>query len=296
MILGTVQLGTNYGIHNKTGKPAMDLAFEILDIAYKKGIRILDTGPMYGNAEEIIGQYFNERGTRFFVSTKLPDHIPDEVNPTAEEVKDVVRRSLDKLGIDKSVCYYLHQFYQCKYPRLMDALCKCKREGLIEYVGVSIYHPEELKYICENLKGVVDVVQIPYNIFSALKWREALALAQESGIKIFSRSIFLQGLAFMKPDDEFAERMGASEYIRFVQNEAGRRGESIAQLCYDIVAENPFIEDILFGCETKEQLLTNLLLEENKKSMSDKEMEKIGEFMCDIPLDILDPQTWGKYR
>src|SRR5687768_14232655 len=70
IILGTVQLGLDYGINNSTGKPDSKEAFKILELAYKNGICTLDTANAYGNAEEIIGDY-HKTNPKFKVNTKF---------------------------------------------------------------------------------------------------------------------------------------------------------------------------------------------------------------------------------
>jgi aryl-alcohol dehydrogenase-like predicted oxidoreductase len=57
LILGTVQLGVNYGINNSEGKPSLAKSFDILNMAYENGIRTLDTAEAYGNAQEVIGAF-----------------------------------------------------------------------------------------------------------------------------------------------------------------------------------------------------------------------------------------------
>lgn len=60
MILGTVQLGIDYGINNELGKPSAKDTYEILDYAFKNGVKYLDTASAYGNSEEIIGRYIKK--------------------------------------------------------------------------------------------------------------------------------------------------------------------------------------------------------------------------------------------
>lgn len=296
MILGTVQLGINYGINNHMGKPSKELAFELLDYAYEHGIKMLDTGPMYGDSEEIIGEYLREKGQLFLVSTKLPDYIDNEESPSEREIERIICNSIKKINVESIYCYYLHQFYQCKYAVLMDQLRRCKEKGLIKYVGVSIYHPQELKYICENLNGIVDVVQIPYNIFSVHLWEESLDFAKKLGIVVFARSIFLQGLAFKSKDDGFVRRLGVEKQLEYIHDLALKRNVSTAQLCFDAVYGNDSIKDILFGCETLEQLIENVSMENKYVAIHNDDIEGIKEIMEHIPSDALDPQKWEGYK
>ncbi len=296
MILGTVQFGTNYGINNISGQPSKQSVFCMFDKAYENGVRMLDTGPMYGNAESIIGDYHTDRGCIFSVSTKFSDTYSNETAISYSDVNKIIVDSLSKLKTESIEIYYFRQYNQCKNEGLVNGLLKCRERGLIKKIGVSVYYPYELDYICNNLYEIVDVVQIPFNIFSMMVWNDSLKKAKRVGITIFARSIYLQGLAFMNPNDKFAVKSGSAKYINYVQKIARNRGSSIEQLCYDAVADNPIIIDYIVGCETEEQLEKNLQLEKKHLKLTEKELKSIEHFMSDIPLDVLDPTKWQKYK
>ena len=57
--IGAVQIGLEYGINNKTGKPDADTALDILSFAVDQGIYSFDTVVAYGNSEEILGRFIN---------------------------------------------------------------------------------------------------------------------------------------------------------------------------------------------------------------------------------------------
>ena len=59
IILGTAQFGIPYGISNKKGKIPKKEIFKILDYAFRKNIRYLDTASGYGKSEQIIGDFSN---------------------------------------------------------------------------------------------------------------------------------------------------------------------------------------------------------------------------------------------
>ena len=54
LVLGTVQLGMDYGINNSSGKPDQREAVSLLAAAYSKGIKYLDTAEAYGTAQQVI--------------------------------------------------------------------------------------------------------------------------------------------------------------------------------------------------------------------------------------------------
>ena len=56
-ILGTVQMGLDYGINNSIGKISVEESFKILLKAYLSGITTLDTAEVYGEAHQLIGDF-----------------------------------------------------------------------------------------------------------------------------------------------------------------------------------------------------------------------------------------------
>jgi len=61
LTLGTVQLGLQYGIANKDGKPTAENAQSLLQTALNLGINSFDTAASYGNCENLIGDSFNRK-------------------------------------------------------------------------------------------------------------------------------------------------------------------------------------------------------------------------------------------
>ena len=59
--LGTAQLGFDYGISNKKGKPTDDQSYRILQTALDNGITSFDTAPVYGNSENLIGNFLKNK-------------------------------------------------------------------------------------------------------------------------------------------------------------------------------------------------------------------------------------------
>lgn len=295
MILGTVQLGINYGINNKNGKPAIEEVFGMLDYAYDHGVTTLDTGPMYGDAETIIGRYFAEYNRRFLVNTKAPDVIPKGVD-AYEFILNSIKESLSRLQSEYADCYFLHQFSHCKVDGVIEAMQDAKREGVIHNVGVSLYYPKELMYIISEIADFVDVVQIPLNVFSMHEWESSMRMAKDVGIRMYARSIYLQGLAFMDPADVFPRNIGASEYIRYACAVAKSVGRSLAHFCHDVVISNSCPDDVIVGCETLEQLKSNIAVETEKNIVDEEVIQRLNEYMMTIPKDVLDPTTWNNYK
>lgn len=287
MILGTVELGLEYGINNKTGKPSYDEANRILDIAWENGIKELDTAAAYGDSEKIIGAFQKKTGRRFLIDTKLP------FKDSGEKVREAFECSRENLSGASINILYLHAFEMCQNGEIMEGISALKEEGSIAKIGISVYEPDELRYITDCLPQV-DAVQIPINMFSSRRWRrnDVLKNAYDRGIRILARSLYLQGLVFMVPQNSFAVRIGATPYLEHVQELCKTWMISPAELSYSYVCSIPEIDDVLLGCETSQQILDNIMIENGRKMLTELQIEEIEEKMRDIPDLAIDPRKW----
>lgn len=276
MILGTVELGLNYGINNKLGKPTRTQAFELLDTTWNLGIRELDTAVAYGDAEEIIGTYQKETGHQFLVDTKLP--------PQKEYC---VLASCRRLNTAHLNVLYLHSFEQCKNE--VDFLQEQKQTGLVNYIGISIYEPHEMQYICDFLP-CIDVIQFPFNVFDNYRWGAQILRAKEAGKLLYVRSIFLQGLIFKSPQDEFVQSIGATEFLEKLVELAKENKLSIAELAYSYVSQISEIDEIIIGCQTAQDVKMNVSMK--KKVLSSTVINEITSMSKKVPNKVIDPRKW----
>jgi len=96
MSLGTVQLGMNYGIANREGKPDSEKSFSILSAALETGVSALDTARSYGDSEEVLGAFFRanpETRDKFFITTKLSSGLP--AGSSASDVEKALESSIE---------------------------------------------------------------------------------------------------------------------------------------------------------------------------------------------------------
>src|SRR5579872_5168870 len=89
-VLGTAQLGMNYGRVNRAGKPTQQIAIQMLRYAVAYGVTAIDTARSYGDAECVIGDALTGSwGSRTHVITKLDLSNVDENAPESELVRRV---------------------------------------------------------------------------------------------------------------------------------------------------------------------------------------------------------------
>ena len=94
--LGTVQLGMNYGIANRDGKPSLEQGMEVLQAAVDGGITSLDTAAAYGDSERVIGTFLRgyARREELFLTTKCVVDLPD--GASVAQVRTQIRASLER--------------------------------------------------------------------------------------------------------------------------------------------------------------------------------------------------------
>lgn len=252
LILGTVQLGLDYGINNQGGKPSSEEAFAILDEAKTGRIQYLDTAAAYGNSEEIIGEYIKKAAnTPFKIITKF--HCGGTLS-TADKVVN----ALEKLSVPSIDTMLFHSYKDYKeHPSVLNELVEQKEAGLVRHVGVSVYHNHEIEELM-NVEAI-DVIQAPFNMLdNDAQKGGVLSKAQSLGKTIHTRSAFLQGL-FFKPINELPEKLsGLSNGLRKLCDIQQQSGLPMHQLALAYALSKAYIDGVLIGVDSSAQLRSNI--------------------------------------
>lgn len=284
LCLGTVQLGLNYGINNQIKRqPTRDEAYQILQSALKKGIEYLDTASAYGIAEELIGESEVLDSGIMHVITKLDARIHSGfVNEVKKSLKRLKQESVDGVLLHDALNYYdRHQ---------LKELLQIKEQKLAEHIGVSVYEPQDAVQIAED--GIVDYIQIPYNVFDQrLDNTDFFSLVERNNIKVFARSSFLQGLILMEPDKVPYQLKEARPYIKRYREILCDYGFSVTEAAMLFSYTHEGIWKVVFGVDTAEQLADNFAI--IKRAEQFKECRKALTGITDgISERILNPGLW----
>lgn len=255
LALGTVQWGRPYGIANHTGQPTSDEVGRILDLAYVSGVALLDTAHGYGTAEAVLGRW--AAGKRFRLVTKVPRIAGRKLDAeTIAGVESQFRESLRRLGVSTVYGLLLHHADDLDLDgadELWAMLSHLKAAGLVEKIGVSVYHPRQLVRLAGNWP--IEIVQLPFNLydqrFLSTGW---LAKLKSAGVEIHARSIFLQGL-LVTSGERLAPFFGR---MRGHHDRLFRRwkelGISPVTGALGFALAEPNIDYIVVGCEKLGQL------------------------------------------
>lgn len=174
--------------------------------ALELGLNFIDTALAYneGHSERLIARVLRETGARAWVATKIPPKnrlwparpgIPlDDVFPP-EYVRECTETSLRNLGVETIDLQQLHVWNpewleREEWRRSVEDL---KTSGKIRYFGLSIndHQPDSALEACRT--GLIDTVQVIYNIFDQSPERELLPLCRELNIGVLARVPFDEG-------------------------------------------------------------------------------------------------------
>lgn len=292
--LGTVQLGMNYGINNKDGKPSMEQAFGILDAAMTTGVNTLDTAAGYGDSEAVIGEWLKTvpAGKRPFICTKAKHLDHTSLDTLRASLKASVEESKKRLGLSQLPLLMLHSCDEYLEDEENMKICfrELKENGDILYSGISAYAHHDYKKIADS---GFDATQIPLNIFD---WRQidngGLKALKDSGMIVFVRSVYLQGLVFQRPEDLDPRMAFAKETLVKFRALCDKFGMDPAGLALSFVLSLPEVTSLVLGAEKKEQVFQNAETFEKIKLLTKDQMEEIHGSFRDTEFRLLTPSEW----
>ncbi len=178
-----------------------------LDRAVKLGCSFFDTAWAYGagKSERMLGAALaKHRSTRLYVATKVPPKnlrwtglagvLLDDVFP-AEHVREYTFRSLENLGIETIDLQQFHAWSDewADDERWQRVVSDLKAEGVVRAFGISVNRWEPANVLRALDTGLIDSVQVVYNIFDQAPEDELLPTCQERGIGVIARVPFDEG-------------------------------------------------------------------------------------------------------
>jgi len=188
IIFGTAQLMQEYGLAKKNLKN--NQLTKILSHARKNKFKLIDTALAYKNVDSVLSKHDL---SKFNIITKVSNL---QNNKTYKEIDN----SRSDLSISKFHTVLLHdenELVNNQAKKNYKILKNLKLKKLTKYIGVSVYSKKKTLKIIENFK--IDILQVPGNIFDRRFFdQEFLRLVNKKNIKIYFRSIFLQGTLLNK--------------------------------------------------------------------------------------------------
>jgi aryl-alcohol dehydrogenase-like predicted oxidoreductase len=160
---------------------------DVLRAFVELGGSFVDSSPMYGRAEEVVGELAGSLGVRekLFLATKV----------WTEGRKAGIRQmedSMRKLGVRRLDLMQVHNLVDVEVH--LATLASWKQEGRVRYVGITHYAASYHDAVARVLdKHPVDFVQINYSVVEREAERRLLPLARERGIAVVVNRPFAKG-------------------------------------------------------------------------------------------------------
>jgi aryl-alcohol dehydrogenase-like predicted oxidoreductase len=206
-----------YGMWGMGGWTGSDDAesLDSLQLSVERGVNFFDTAFAYGNghSEQLLGKLLkatagkaNAGGPdgKLFVATKVPpknrkwpsrrEFSLDDCFPP-EYIAEYVEKSRQNIGVDALDLIQLHTWEDAWMddPRLPRAIEQLRKSGKIRAFGISLNRWEPANGIRAVRSGLIDAVQVIYNIFDQNPEDELFPACREHDVAVIARVPFDEG-------------------------------------------------------------------------------------------------------
>ncbi|CAA9405146.1 MAG: Putative oxidoreductase [uncultured Rubrobacteraceae bacterium] len=260
-------------------------SLKALNRAVDLGLTFIDTALAYGegHSERLVGKIVEERDETIHVATKIPPKNlqwpapsglhPDEVFP-GDYVRNCTEASLGNLGLETLDVQQFHVWQdewlgEGDWQEAVEAL---KSEGKIRHFGVSINDHQPANAIKLIETGLVDTVQVIYNVFDQSPEDVLLPACREHGVGVIVRVPFDEGAltGAITPETEFDEgdfrnhyfrddrKREVRERVRAIVTELGVTEDEIAEIALRYILSYPAVSTVIPGMRSVRNVERNM--------------------------------------
>ena len=265
-----------------------DESVRALHRAIELGVNFIDTARGYGESERIVGQVVREhRGDRLYVATKVPPKnriwpAPDGVDPAetfpGEHIRASLETSLRASGLEAFDVLQFHVWSDEWMGRgdWLETIEDLKREGKIQFFGVSIndYQPDNALELVSS--GHLDTVQVIYNAFHQAPEERLLPACAQHGVGVIVRVPLDEGAltgritaATTFPDGDFRNRYfggdrkaQVEQHIDALTADLGITRDQVAEYALRYVLARPAVSTVIAGMRTVRNVERNAALDD----------------------------------
>ena len=205
-----IGLGTN-----RYGRRERDVLLASLKRFHELGGTFIDTAPMYGKSEAVLGDLIEELGIRedLFVATKA------DVEPGGDATDAQMRRSQEAL---RTKTFDLMQVHNLRGTT--EALAKMRewqQDGRIRYIGITTSREAQYEEFEKVMRAEeLDFIQVNYSLEQREAAERILPLAADKGIAVIINRAFGGGRIFEKVGDQplpdWAQEFGCESWAQFL--------------------------------------------------------------------------------
>ena len=253
--------------------------------AIELGLNFIDTALAYGegHSERLVGQVVKETGAKVYLATKVPpknriwpaqpDIGIEEVFP-ASYVIESTETSLRNLGVETLDLQQLHVWNPAwltsdEWRKAFETL---KKSGKVRFVGISIndHQPDSALELVKT--GLIDTVQVIYNIFDPTPQKHLFPLCQTHNVGVLARVPLDEGslTGSITEATEFEPQEFRAMYFRgdrkkevvthvsALQADLGDTGESLAETALRFCISHPALSSVIPGMRQIRNVESNM--------------------------------------
>jgi aryl-alcohol dehydrogenase-like predicted oxidoreductase len=292
-----------WAIGGSWGEQRESDSLEALGTALDRGVNFIDTAAGYGNgkSEKIIGEFLKSRSETVYVCTKTPPapgkwppspYCRIEERYSEKYLRENVEERLRNLQAESLDVLLLHTWTRAwnDQPEALKILQKMKSEGLIKQVGISTPEHDQNCVVQLMRDGMVDVLQVIYNIFEQEPAAQLFPVALETGTGIIVRVAFDEGVLTGKYTGK--ETFGPSDFrsnyfagdrlergvkrTEKIKEEFQGSGYSMPELALKFALNPAAVSTVIPGIRNRQQALQNTAVSE-LPDLSEDQLVKLRE-------------------
>ncbi len=274
-----------WAIGGSWGAQSDDDSVAALNVALDLGVTFIDTAAGYGDgrSERIIGRVLRDRGaTDVVVATKTPPS-PGPWPPSpycraddryaADYLRADVEQRLRNLGTDHLDVLQLHTWTRAWNADAapLRTLEDLRRGGKVRFFGISTPEHDQNCVVELMQRGLIDVVQVIYNLFEQEPAAQLLPVAAEADVGVIVRVAFDEGSLTGKftaattfPDGDFRRNYFAGDRlartvdrVETIRPDLDGSGYTLPQAALRFVLAHPAVSTVIPGIRNVEQARAN---------------------------------------
>jgi len=256
-----------------------------LERAVDLGCNFFDTAWAYGqgHSERLLGRLLESRpDVRLYSASKIPPKnlkwpatagmSLDDCFPP-DHIREFTEKSLAKVGVSTLDLIQFHTWSDAwaDDPRWQRAVEALKSEKLVRAVGISVNRWEAANGVRALRTGLIDAVQVVYNLFDQAPEEELFPTCRELGVAVIARVPFDEGtltgtltLDTKWPDGDFRNLYFAGDRLRASVERAERlrpeipAGMTMPELALRFILANRDVATIIPGMRKRANVEANL--------------------------------------
>lgn len=259
-------------------------AEQIIDAAVTEGITYFDTADIYdkGVNEKIVGRALKKYQNRddIIIGTKVGNHLKENGetfwDPSKRYIKENVKNSLQRLGLDTLDLYMLHGgTIDDPLDETIRAFDELKQEGVIRAYGLSSIRPNVIRYYLQHSQ--IETLMSQFNLIDN-RPVDLLNEVHDKGVKLLARGPVFKGL--LTPSSEKVLTTKFEDGIFDYSYEALKEtvialqqiDPELTGLAFNYLKSFDVLGSIIVGASSVEQLQQNV--KQYQRQISEAQLEQ----------------------